>query len=53
MRSILPKRTLLFSPPERIEIGSAVLIDDYAVLDARGGDERQILLGRQVCIGRG
>ena len=45
-------RGLTIRNPSRIELERGVIVDDYAVLDARGAQESQIFLSEGVCIGR-
>ena len=46
-------RYLTFRHPHKIRIGAGTVIDDYAVLDAKGEDNDGIVIGAQAYIGRG
>jgi acetyltransferase-like isoleucine patch superfamily enzyme len=46
-------RFLTFRHPHKIRIGAGTVIDDYAVLDAKGEENEGIRVGEQVYIGRG
>ena len=39
--------------PQKIKIGQNVIIDDYVVLDAKGDNNKGIIIGDNVIIGRG
>jgi acetyltransferase-like isoleucine patch superfamily enzyme len=52
-RNAIFGRSLTLRHPGRIEIGDDVAIDDYAVLDAKGGGDSGIRIGDGVMIGRG
>ncbi|HSQ34466.1 MAG TPA: acyltransferase [Candidatus Binatia bacterium] len=45
-------RHLTFRHPHKIRIGSGTIIDDFAVLDAKGEENEGILIGEQAYIGR-
>jgi acetyltransferase-like isoleucine patch superfamily enzyme len=45
-------RYLTFRHPHKIRIGAGTVIDDFAVLDAKGEDNDGIRIGEQVYIGR-
>lgn len=45
-------RHLTFRHPHKIRIGSGTIIDDFAVLDAKGEENLGILVGEQAYIGR-
>lgn len=45
-------RYLTFRHPHKIRIGAGTVIDDYAVLDAKGEENDGVRVGRQVYIGR-
>lgn len=51
-RSVVFGRSITIRHPHKISIGDNVIIDDYAVLDAKGEDSR-IEIDRDVIIGRG
>ena len=51
-RGVVFGRHLTFRHPHKIHIGSGTVIDDYAVLDAKGEDNEGIIVGAQVYIGR-
>ena len=42
-----------FEIPKAIEIGNKVILDDYAVLDAKGDEDPGVQIGDQVFISRG
>jgi acetyltransferase-like isoleucine patch superfamily enzyme len=46
-------KSLTVRHPKKIRIGNNVVIDDYAVLDAKGTDNEGITIGNNVLIGRG
>lgn len=50
-RGTIVGRGVTLRSPGRVRIGARVLIDDYAVLDAKGGDSL-IELGDQILVGR-
>lgn len=45
-------RYLTFRHPHKIHIGAGTIIDDYAVLDAKGEENDGIMIGDQAYIGR-
>lgn len=45
-------RSLTLRHPQKIYLGNNVIIDDYAVLDAKGSDNKGIVIGDNVIIGR-
>ncbi len=45
-------KSITLRHPHKIRIGDDVMIDDYAVLDAKGADNTGILIGDNVMIGR-
>jgi len=45
-------KSITIRHPHKIYIGNNVVIDDYAVLDAKGADNSGILIGNNVMIGR-
>ena len=45
-------KSITIRHPEKIYIGNNVVIDDYAVLDAKGTDNKGIVIGDNVMIGR-
>jgi len=45
-------KSITIRHPHKIYIGDNVVIDDYAVLDAKGTDNRGIVIGDNVMIGR-
>ena len=45
-------RSITIRHPHKIHIGDNVFIDDYAVLDAKGSDNKGIVIGNDVMIGR-
>jgi len=51
-RGVVFGRNITIRHPSKIRIGSGTIIDDNAVLDAKGGDDSGITLGRDVYIGR-
>ncbi|MEQ1656026.1 MAG: acyltransferase [Nitrospira sp.] len=46
-------RNVVIRYPEQIRLGRKVVIDDYAVLDARGAGAEGLEIGNEVFIGRG
>lgn len=46
-------RYLTFRHPHKIRIGAGTVIDDYAVLDAKGEENEGITVGEKAYIGRG
>ena len=51
-RNVIFGKSLTIRHPHKIQIGDNVVIDDYAVLDAKGTDNKGIFLGDNVMIGR-
>lgn len=51
-RGVVFGRNLTLRHPHKIEIGDNVFIDDYAVLDAKGDNNRGIRIGNNCFIGR-
>ncbi len=51
-RNVIFGKSLTIRHPHKIYIGDNVVIDDYAVLDAKGTDNRGIYIGDNVMIGR-
>jgi acetyltransferase-like isoleucine patch superfamily enzyme len=51
-KGVIFGRHLTFRHPHKIHIGSGTVIDDFAVLDAKGEDNEGITVGAQVYIGR-
>jgi acetyltransferase-like isoleucine patch superfamily enzyme len=51
-RDVVFGRGVTLRHPHKISIGDGAVIDDYAVLDAKGEANRGISLGRNVLIGR-
>lgn len=50
--SVVFGKSLTIRHPHKISIGNNVMIDDYAVLDAKGADNKGIVIGNNVIIGR-
>lgn len=46
-------RSLVIRNPQNIELGDGVLIDDYCLLDGRGGSEEAVRIGDRVILNRG
>ena len=46
-------RNVVIRYPEQIKLGRKVVIDDYAVLDARGAGSEALEIGDEVFVGRG
>jgi acetyltransferase-like isoleucine patch superfamily enzyme len=46
-------RHVVIRYPEQISLGRKVVIDDYAVLDARGSGPEGLIIGNEVFVGRG
>lgn len=46
-------RSVTLRHPDRIRLGNRVVIDDYALIDARGAGEEGIVIADDVIIGRG
>lgn len=51
-RNVIFGKSLTIRHPHKIYIGDNVVIDDYAVLDAKGTDNQGIVMGDNVLIGR-
>lgn len=51
-RNVMFGRSITMRHPKKILIGDNVVIDDYAVLDAKGEHNRGIVIGNNVLIGR-
>lgn len=51
-RNVVFGRSLTIRHPSKIHIGDNTIIDDYAVLDAKGETNRGIRLGSNVLVGR-
>ncbi len=51
-RNVIFGKSITIRHPHKIHIGDNVVIDDYAVLDAKGTDNRGIAIGDNVMIGR-
>ena len=51
-RNVIFGRSITIRHPHKIHIGDNVVIDDYAVLDAKGTDNQGIFIGNNVMIGR-
>jgi len=45
-------RSITLRHPHKVNVGNNVVIDDYAVIDAKGTDNRGIVIGDGVLIGR-
>lgn len=52
-RNVVFGRSLTIRHPRNILIGDNVVIDDYAVLDAKGDGDKELVIGNDVIIGRG
>lgn len=52
-RGVVFGRSVTIRHPDRIRLGNRVVIDDYALIDARGASEEGIIIGDDVIIGRG
>jgi len=52
-RGVVFGRNMTIRHPQKIEIGANVVFDDNTVIDAKGEDNRGIILGDNVLIGRG
>jgi acetyltransferase-like isoleucine patch superfamily enzyme len=52
-RGVIFGRNLVIRHPDKISLGNGVVIDDYALLDARGGGENGIEIGDRTLIHRG
>jgi acetyltransferase-like isoleucine patch superfamily enzyme len=51
-RNVVFGKSITIRQPHKICIGNNVVIDDYAVLDAKGSDNKGIVIGNNVMIGR-
>jgi len=51
-RDVVFGKSITIRHPHKIHIGDNVIIDDYAVLDAKGLDNKGIVIGDNVIIGR-
>lgn len=51
-RSVVFGKSLTIRHPQKIHIGDNVIIDDYAVLDAKGNSNQGIAIGNNVMVGR-
>jgi acetyltransferase-like isoleucine patch superfamily enzyme len=51
-KNVVFGKSLTIRHPNKIQIGDNVVIDDYAVLDAKGIDNKGIIIGNDVIIGR-
>ncbi len=51
-RKVVFGRSMTIRHPHKIHIGDNTVIDDYAVLDAKGEDNRGIRIGSNVMVGR-
>jgi acetyltransferase-like isoleucine patch superfamily enzyme len=51
-RNVIFGKSLTIRHPHKIHLGDNVVIDDYAVLDAKGTDNQGIFIGDNVMIGR-
>jgi acetyltransferase-like isoleucine patch superfamily enzyme len=51
-RNVVFGKSLTIRHPNKIQIGDNVVIDDYAVLDAKGSNNKGIKIGNDVIIGR-
>ena len=51
-RNVIFGKSITIRHPGKIFIGDNVVIDDYAVLDAKGNDNKGIFIGDNVMIGR-
>lgn len=52
-RSVISGRSLLIRNPQNIELGNGVFIDDFCLLDGRGGSEEPVIIGERVTLNRG
>jgi len=52
-RGVVFGRSVTIRHPDKIRLGNRVVIDDYALIDARGAGEEGIIIGDDVIIGRG
>ncbi len=51
-RGVVIGRNVTFRHPSKIRLGEGVVLDDNCVVDAKGGDDSGISLGKNVYIGR-
>ena len=51
-RNVIFGKSITIRHPHKIHIGDNVIIDDYAVLDAKGSNNQGITIGNDVMIGR-
>jgi acetyltransferase-like isoleucine patch superfamily enzyme len=51
-RNVVIGRSVTLRHPKKISIGDGALIDDYAVLDAKGETNNGIAIGKNVIVGR-
>lgn len=51
-RNVIFGKSITIRHPHKIHIGDNVIIDDYAVLDAKGNSNKGITIGNDVMIGR-
>lgn len=52
-KGVLWGKSITLRHPDKIHFGNRVVIDDYALIDARGSGEKGIFIGDDVIIGRG
>lgn len=52
-RGLILGRNIVVRYPERIRLGNRVVVDDQALIDARGAEEGGVVIGEEVFIGRG
>ncbi|MEA2625092.1 MAG: hypothetical protein QOD06_1137 [Candidatus Binatota bacterium] len=52
-RGVVIGRSVTVRHPSKISIGSGSVIDDYALLNALGGDDSEIVIGDRALVGRG
>jgi acetyltransferase-like isoleucine patch superfamily enzyme len=52
-RNVVFGRSITIRHPHKISLGDNVVIDDYAVLDAKGSGNNQIAIENNVIVGRG
>lgn len=51
-RGVIVGRSVTIRHPAKVHLGAGVAVDDYAVLDAKGDNNRGIFLGDNVMVGR-
>jgi len=51
-KGVVIGRSVVIRHPKKIHVADGVLIDDYAVLDAKGNSNKGIFLGNRVMVGR-